>query len=70
MHQFIAPGTIMVSVRRRSQGHLQLLKLGMLAAILLLSAALRSAHAAEEYTLTPGDVMKVRQTADVKSGHE
>jgi polysaccharide export outer membrane protein len=37
----------------------KLLKLGVLAAIMLLGAALKPAYALEEYLLTPGDVIKV-----------
>ena len=37
----------------------KLIKLAVLAAVMLFGAALRPAHALEEYLLTPGDVIKV-----------
>jgi polysaccharide export outer membrane protein len=49
MHPFIARTTALMTPFR----------LGMLAAILYLGAALHPAFAVEEYLLTPGDVMKV-----------
>jgi polysaccharide biosynthesis/export protein len=58
MHQVTARTATMISFRRRTQGHLHLLKLGMLAAMFL-AGALRPAFAVEEYLLTPGDVMKI-----------